>query len=625
MSNLINFRSRTNDSQIAITVLVLALVTGLFWDSVLGALIFFLSINFICTLFVPSNFSIQRYAICCVSFIGLAPIYLVVRGFFSQEALTNVDLQIYGVVFVFVFAFLYKFGKPVENHMKKKLPDVSYVIASLGALLFSLIMQFFLMNKSVGHAVAWIASGDSKNHAVNGVTLFELGFLDPRTFLTQPSSSPTFLSLFLSELDVDSSEFKTNLALLMQTYTFVWILLIGILGLTISALLEIVWGNIGETKEMHIPKVLLFATSLIATFSFAIGPALYDGFFTAIFGITTVTLMISWYLEISNKNNFELGHIFIGLLIFLSSVFAWMFVLPFTGILFLAGVTDHLTNKYINKLKIFFGVGIGVIFLFLVAHFSDIGQEFIFKSKTALNTTGAVNASPPKVSFILICVIIIFGLVLKDSNKKFGKALLTVAATYLVALLLFKSFSNLSIFSWNYYLLKYQWIIFVSLFSLIFVTAITKIMSFSLMKNWNRLVVMLLVFFITFGISELSVTSNRVWQKIWAGWENPRSQAIDRMFQYEIDIKTPTLFFHHGYGGDAMLVNFWLTAFTDPIEPIKGWNYSIDTTGDVKQMCDVKYYYPKVRLITSDSMLENDLKSACPKEQFTVVLDTPLY
>jgi hypothetical protein len=85
------------------------------------------------------------------------------------------------------------------------------------------------------------------------------------------------------------------------------------------------------------------------------------------------------------------------------------------------------------------------------------------------------------------------------------------------------------------------------------------------------------------------------------------------------------MFFHYGYAGDAMLANFWLNAFIDPAEPLKGWNYTIDTAGDVKQLCDVNAYYPEVNLVTSDSALEGLLNQACPDEKFNIILKPSLF
>jgi hypothetical protein len=123
-----------------------------------------------------------------------------------------------------------------------------------------------------------------------------------------------------------------------------------------------------------------------------------------------------------------------------------------------------------------------------------------------------------------------------------------------------------------------------------------------------------------FLFSESVSTVNRIWQKAWRGWENPQSEIMNKVFEQEIDRKNPTLFFHYGYAGDAMLANFWLTAFTEPLDPIRGWNYTIDTTGDSQQMCDVNAYYPKVTIVTSDSRLEEEFSELCPEEEFNVIL-----
>ncbi len=99
---------------------------------------------------------------------------------------------------------------------------------------------------------------------------------------------------------------------------------------------------------------------------------------------------------------------------------------------------------------------------------------------------------------------------------------------------------------------------------------------------------------------------------------------MNEVFLQEIDRENPTMFFHYGYGGDAMLANFWLTAFAVPLDPIRGWNYTIDTTGDVQQICDVNAYYPKVTVVTSDMKLEELIMQTCPNEEFIVILKPPI-
>jgi hypothetical protein len=121
------------------------------------------------------------------------------------------------------------------------------------------------------------------------------------------------------------------------------------------------------------------------------------------------------------------------------------------------------------------------------------------------------------------------------------------------------------------------------------------------------------------------VSSNKVWQKVWRGWENPRSSTINTLLEQDIDRKNPTMFFHYGYAGDARLANFWLNAFADPVEPLKGWNYTIDPAGDVIQLCAVNEYYPALTVVTSDAELETLVNQACPDEEFNVILKPSLF
>jgi len=607
-------------------ILFLALILSKGLKPIYGSLFFVILINLISSEFVTSRFSLQKYSLSVVLFIGLTPVYLILRGFITSGGLTNLDLQIYGLIFILIFYMSSKTVKIFKKEKSQKSISFSMrsIFAALSAFFILIIVEQILMKKSVGHGVAWIASGDSKNHAANAVSLIDFGSLNLNTFLTQPSSSPAFLALIFSQENFASTFLKTNLQALMTSYAFVWILLIGILGLAYCAFTEIIWQYLNQGKK-SLSLWLVAATSVIATFSYVLGPALTDGFFTALFGITVVVSMTNWVSEIFTSKEINLNFLILGFGLLLSSILAWSFVAPATFILFIVGFINILLKKNITVMRIFllFSLTLGIAIALL--KYANFGQELIQKTKVALNTSGAVNASSPKIFFGLLVVLLLFGIFTKRNYPMLSNFLITITFSQFMALGAFKFFSNLDVLDWNYYLLKYQWIMFASIFGLVFSLSVSLLFSNSKISKKIKIITVGLVLIFTFIFSELTVNSNRVWQKIWNGWENPRSEAISRAMDQKIDLKNPTLFFHHGYAGDAMLANFWLTAFADPIDPIRGWNYTIDTTGDVNQMCEVNAYYPQVTIVTSDIKLPELLDIACPQEEFQIIFDDPLF
>jgi hypothetical protein len=158
---------------------------------------------------------------------------------------------------------------------------------------------------------------------------------------------------------------------------------------------------------------------------------------------------------------------------------------------------------------------------------------------------------------------------------------------------------------------------------------ISLVLIYSYPSQKNRLLItkivsLSLAVVATYLVSESTVSTNKVIPKMLRGWENPRALTMNKVFEQEIDRKNPTMFFRYGYGGDDRLANFWLTAFSDPIEPLKGWNYTIDPTGDANQLCEVNAYYPEVNVVTSDLMLEEQLNLNCPNEVFNIKLVPPI-
>jgi hypothetical protein len=315
---------------------------------------------------------------------------------------------------------------------------------------------------------------------------------------------------------------------------------------------------------------------------------------------------------------------FVGLFIFTSAVTAWMFVTPVTALLLLLGIRNNLKKNLRNKKYLDVSIFTSCVLLVVALHESAFVQSLIYKAKLSLTASGAVNAPNPNYFFLVLAFILIGGLLLITKIGQIGNYLVQIATIQVFGLFAFKSFSNLGIFDWNYYLSKYQWIMLAALIGLLLAASISVLAVLLISNKQNYLIGLSLFVFVVFIISETVVTTNKVWEKIWIGWENPRSLVINEALMQEIDRENPTMFFHYGYAGDSKLANFWLNAFSNPVDPIKGWNYTIDTTGDPRQLCDVNAYYPTVTVVTSDSMLEQDLLQLCPSEIFEVKLQAPI-
>ena len=566
-----------------------------------------------------SNNVIYRSATVLVFFVGLSPIYLVLRGFVSRSHLNVLDFPLYFFSFA-VLTTVYMYLKNSKNINQLKIfnfSSFSVVCSSLLSLFTLVFFQIVLIKRSVGDAVAWIASGDSKNHLVNAVDIIRYGFLDPATFLTQPVSSPTLLSLFLAQDGQNINQLNELMKHQLLTYSFFWVFLIGILGITISASGETFW-NFTNKERKKFPILLAGLLSTVAFLSFFIGPATWDGFFTAIFGISTVVMMTNWFAIVVQNETFSKHQIFIGFLFFVSSLMAWMFIVPLTALLLFAGLIIQVSKTRLNPSLQVVTWLLVTIFLGAIIQFSGIGQDFIYKAKVALSAQGAVNVSNPDLYLALILIFVVLGTAFLPIQKNLSNFFFCISGFHFVALFGFKFFSNLGVFGWNYYLLKYQWIMVSSLFILL--VAFTIVVFFRVInaKYIGKISVAAFLVLIAYLFSESLIPINKVWQKVNNGWQNPRNSMMNLVLEQNIDRKNPTLFFQYGYAGDARLGNFWLSAFVDPIEPLKGWNYTIDTDGNPQQLCDVNAYYPSVTVITSSTSLGKELKELCPNEPFQI-------
>lgn len=589
------------------------------------SLYFLIFVVLIVSQFMPSAYSIQRVAISVVLVIGLTPFYFLIRGYLTESKLTALDLYIYGFLAIFIsFITLGERSKlkNIFNLPKNQSKVFRQIAPSFLGLLFALLLEAYLLKKSLGSGVAWISSGDSKNHLVTSMDLVNYGDLLPSSFLTQPINAPSMLSLFFAQFGADLTLNPARLADFMVVYAFFWAMLIGLTGVGIAATAQVIAGR----SNYVLSKLTISLLSLIPFFSLMVGPALNDGFFTAIFGITSLIVLTTWIIELDQSNNPLKIQLVTGFLLFLSTLMSWMFIAAVTFPILLLGISIYARQNSNKYFKTLLGIVGFLIFGVLVAHFTDFGQTFQAKIKSALTANGAVTSSNPAFYYALLCGLVVLGLSSRR-HKTFGKLLVNLALLHIISLVSFKLFSNLGILSWNYYLLKYQWILTAALFafacSFLFVEVDLSIKNYSKQKY----IALGFMFIALYAVSEsvLPYSVDKALPKIIRGWENPRSSIMDIALKQDLNNENPTMFFHYGYSGDARLANFWITAFSNPRDPVRGWNYTIDTAGPVKPICEVNAYYPKVTIITSDSKLEQDIHDFCPKEEFIIKLIPPAF
>jgi hypothetical protein len=163
--NLIKYDKTAGFSN-GIPLVLIAIIISKFVGYALGPVVLFVALIYISALYIPSKYPTQRIAI--------SALYLIVRGLLPRGPLTSWDLQIYSFGYLLVVFFAAKLSKN-KSITKPDLFDRRYLkltLSSLAGFFLTLTVELVLKSRSLGDSVAWIASGDSKNHFVNGVTLF---------------------------------------------------------------------------------------------------------------------------------------------------------------------------------------------------------------------------------------------------------------------------------------------------------------------------------------------------------------------------------------------------------------------------------------------------------------------
>jgi hypothetical protein len=579
-------------------------------------------------LLVSRNFSeigyIQSLAISSVLIISLSPTYLVARGLFTKSALTSIDLEVYLSIFLFISTLFSKkinLNSSIREYHKKNL---NYYFSAFSSFLLLLVIQIYLVSKSFGDSVAWVMSGDSKGHVVFSNNIAEMGWLDPATFLFQPISAPSFMALYFGQSDLNSLKLPSLLANQLEIYSLMWILMLGLIGVVASGLAASIWNYFNNSK---VPTSLIFFSSLLPFIAVISGVSTNDGFFTALLSISAIGSLIIWLLEVDKLKRPDVRLYIIGLLICLGTVMSWMFVAMFTIPLTVLGIWTSLRKLDSAKLKVDLGFSFMAIFVALGLHFSTYGQTLIYKAKLAFGFPGVINSTKPELYLSLIFVFLLLAFFLQNNQQNLAISFFKISIVGFLSLVLFKYFGHLGLTKWNYYLLKYQWILTSAFILVLAPYFFVRVLGQKDRVNRgstqaNKFFAILVSFSIVFFLAEGLNPTKNAWLKMKRGWENPRNSVVNQVLSTEFDRETATLFFHHGYQGDSMLANFWLTAYLKQQEPLKGWNYTIDTEGDEKQLCDVASYYGKVRVITYDPELENQLKLACPEFDFEVTVES---
>lgn len=577
-------------------------------------------------LLVSRNFSeigyIQSLAISSVLIISLSPTYLVARGLFTKSALTSIDLEVYLSIFLFISTLFSKkinLNSSIREYHKKNL---NYYFSAFSSFLLLLVIQIYLVSKSFGDSVAWVMSGDSKGHVVFANNIAEMGWLDPATFLFQPISAPSFMALYFGPNDLNSIKLPSLLANQLEIYGLMWILMLGLIGVVASGLAASIWNYFNNSKA---PTSLIFFSSLLPFIAVISGVSTYDGFFTALLSISAIGSLIIWLFEVDQLKGPDVRLYIFGLLICLGTVMSWMFVAMFTVPLTVLGIWTSLRKIDSAKLKVDLSFSFMGILITLGLHFSTYGQTLIYKAKLAFGFTGVINSTKPELYLSLILALLLLAFFIQKTQKNLAVSFLKISTVGILSLVLFKYFGHLGLTKWNYYLLKYQWIL-----TSAFILVLAPYLFVKILEQKERVSIgstkaaqffaILVSFSIVFFLAESLNPTTNAWLKMMRGWENPRNSVVNEVLSTEFDRETATLFFHHGYQGDSMLANFWLTAYLKQQEPLKGWNYTINTEGDVKQLCDVASYYGKVRVITYDSEIKNQLKQTCPEFDFEVTV-----
>lgn len=570
--------------------------------------------------FMPSKNILTRLAY--VSFLPIvaSPIYLILRKPFNLGSMSKFDFLLMLCILGILIFLVSKFNENRYVNSNFRETSNKNVIAGMSAFFVLALIQLYLYSKSLGHLFSWFGSGDSRNHLGFGRHVADIGGLNPLTMLQQPIGAPAFLGMLLGWKSGYTDFGRTYLVSDLFTYGFTWVYFIGLIGLVFSATTYFLWTTKFRTKEA--PSLLLAISSIFALTGLILGTGLSDGFYTAIYGGLTTSLMILWLLESQQRNKKDIPYLILGMFILIGSLTAWSFMLLVSLPIFMIGLLVNLNLEITKRVLVYVTIFLALC-LALVA--SDPIQGLLAKAKEMLSASGRISSTTPEIFTAFAFIVLAFGVTLYKQHKNIAQLLIFISSIEFFSIYILKLTSGLELFEWSYYTLKFQWISLISISGLtlsciLIFASKSWIDSLNGLTNLQKIVIKILVFLFAFNFVDSMYGGQNIWKKAFDGWSQPNAAVMNTVIEQSQFERNPTILFRYTDPGNEMLGNFWLTLYVEPVDPLRGWLYSVDTQNDVQWLCDLRSFYPEVSVITSDPTLSNSISQTCSKRPIGVTV-----
>lgn len=497
-------------------------------------------------------------------------------------------------------------------------------MTAFSSYIFLGILTIFLMRKGTGYLFAWFSSGDSRNHLIFARSIFNDGYLNPLTMLQQPVGAPAFLGTLLGWRNGSAFQSSSYLTNDLATYGLTWILFIGLLGVMYAAYLQIFWVEKNGHKEL--PKYLVALSSLIAVSGVVCGPALMDGFYTAIYGAVSLGIFLLWSLETYMSKTTQIINLVFGMFLLTGILMSWSFLLlvalPIFALVGYKVLVEHLQFKLIGKAVL---VALVAVVSFIFTNLS-VTKKLLVMAQSLLTSGGSIQPPSSHLFPVVILVIFLILAISPFSNSNINKFLFLSVTIAFASIYALKKISGFQLLSWSYYTLKFQWIlliVFVGISITILFSSVHNIISSKLnvLPRRKLIVSFLLGSIFIYQVSETLYGGQNIWKRAIDGWSQPNASTMNSVIKYSTKTKNPTIFFRYTDPGNQVLGNFWLALYVEPVDPLRGWLYTADTQNNIKFICDVGFYYPKVDIVTRDPSLTYQVRNECGNKNINVIIE----
>jgi hypothetical protein len=534
-------------------------------------------------------------------FMGFLLLYSLMFKAISIDITLRTLNNVSALSLLFILYFVFRKTPPISvsqrNQIKQSILNQTDYVPTI---LFGSFIVFNYIRSGVG-SLAFALSGDSRNHIWLAWFLNLNNGLDVNDLNWYPVFPNQVLAIFSNFGNVDKSFTRSALDSFFHSMGFVTALLM----ISISCL----FAQIARIKlNDSISSTVSLFLAAVPFFGFYFGVSLADGFYSALFCIFLILLLLYFYLSTGKQNDKK-------------SLFAILIACNLLTVLIAASWTIFvfipLLLNFILVLKHFrmkkfliFSLSSSFLSAYLSSqlYFSGLGNNL-------LKLSGSINALPIALAWFLgLCSF--FLMLFWIFSKQYFYVQIIAPLLLMTLVVSYLSFIQNPGERWNYYPAKVAWVVFFVYFPIMFIDFLLILLialnfvSRRFFKdagvifdtNFLRIVFLPIVFYLVIVVTLIPAKmfeNNQIprWNAIpnFKSWQAPSAQVVDTLSNPVSAVtKSSIIYWDYFDPSNDRLANFYSAMLSDadysqktwPNNVISSWAYT-EVPGQIASLCEL--------------------------------------